>query len=195
MNELDKHPLDIFVASLQAGSLKHFKILFEAYYPKVLSYVRKFAVDEQTAEDLSQNVFINLWLNIDSLIPSATKIERYIFTIAKHEVLNWFRSRKTHEKFREQVSMELARECKLDEAIDAKRCLRLIDMVIEQMPEVRRRIFIMSRFQHMSNEGIAQKLGISKRTVEKQISNSLKQIRSSLASICSILPILIAGLS
>ena len=105
--------------------------------------------------------------------------------------MNYFRFRKAHEKYREKVSSELVKECQFDEVLDAKRCLRMISMIVAEMPETRRQIFIMSLYQHMSNDGIARKLGISKRTVEKQISNSLKQIRSSLASICSILPFIL----
>lgn len=50
------------------------------------------------------------------------------------------------------------------------------------MPHTRRRVFSMSRYLELSNAQIADMLGISKRTVEKHISNALEQLRNELAT-------------
>lgn len=50
-------------------------------------------------------------------------------------------------------------------------------MVVEKMPEQRRRIFRMSREEGLSNDQIAEQLSISRRTVENQISRALAELR------------------
>ena len=195
MPTIQKQPLELFIDSLKKGSMQDFKILFDAYYPKVLCYIKKFTVEQITAEDLAQNVFIKLWLNSNQLIPVSSKIESYIFKIAKNEVLNHFRERETNLKYQKYLALELAKEYSIDEMIDAKQCYRMIEMIIDKMPAARKKIFIMSRIHNLSNDEIAIKLGISKRTVETQISLSLKQIRTSMATILSLLPILSCSLN
>ena len=64
-----------------------------------------------------------------------------------------------------------------DSAIDSRDLLLLIRMVVEKMPEQRRRIFRMSREEGLSNDQIAEQLSISRRTVENQISRALAELR------------------
>lgn len=55
-------------------------------------------------------------------------------------------------------------------------------MVVSEMPEQRQRIYRMNREQGLSNEEIADRLGISKRSVENQVSLALKEIREAIAA-------------
>ena len=53
----------------------------------------------------------------------------------------------------------------------------LIKLIVDQMPEQRKRIFMMSRYQGLSNDQIAKSLGLSKHTIENNISLALKELR------------------
>ena len=56
----------------------------------------------------------------------------------------------------------------------------VVDKSLEKLPPRCREIFEFSRFQGLKNQEIAEKLGLSKRTVELQVSNALKQLRTDL---------------
>ena len=64
-----------------------------------------------------------------------------------------------------------------EERLFAQELQQLIELTVKNMPEQRRRVFEMSRKEGLSNEEIAQKLGISKRTVENHITTALAAIR------------------
>lgn len=64
-----------------------------------------------------------------------------------------------------------------EEFLFAKEIKLLIDMTVEKMPVRRKNIYIYSRVKGYSNEEIAEKLHISKKTVENQLSLALKEIR------------------
>lgn len=182
---------DDFISSLRAGNMHSYKILFELYYPKVRSYMDSFALDADTVKDIAQNVFMKVWLNRNSLKSrSGGNLEGYIFTIAKNEVLNWFRSRKTLSCLDDGIALSLTEDMRYPEVIDAKVSLKAIDMIVSQMPEIRKKVFVMSRVRNMSNEDISESLNISKRTVEKHISLAIKQIKKKLPSLYTILAFL-----
>ena len=65
----------------------------------------------------------------------------------------------------------------IEEKIHAEDLELLIVMSIEKMPPQRKTIFKMSRFEHLSNDEIAQQLNISKRTVESHISQAMSDLR------------------
>ena len=65
----------------------------------------------------------------------------------------------------------------IEEKIHAEDLELLIVMSIEKMPPQRKKIFKMSRFEHLSNDEIAQQLNISKRTVESHISQAMSDLR------------------
>ena len=67
----------------------------------------------------------------------------------------------------------------IEELIDTKEKELKITRIVQEMPEQRRKIFIMSRFELISNEQIASILGISKKTVENHLNLALKQLRLS----------------
>ena len=97
-------------------------------------------------------------------------------------VLNIFKHQKVEDDFRDdQLSCEdLSEISGRDDILDDvyyKELLLLLQLTLKRMPEKRRTIFKMSRFQHLSNKEIADKLGLSVRTVEHQIYLSLTELK------------------
>ena len=66
--------------------------------------------------------------------------------------------------------------------LEAKEVMEHIEKLMEQLPKQCRRIFVMSRFEHKSNEDIALELNISKRTVENYITQAVAFIRKKISA-------------
>lgn len=64
---------------------------------------------------------------------------------------------------------------------DAKSLEEYIKTIVRQMPSVRQKVFILSRFEHKSNKEIARMLEISEKTVEVHITLALKELRDKLS--------------
>ena len=96
--------------------------------------------------------------------------------MARNAVYDRFDSRSVRENYARRASLLPEYELP-DSAIDSRDLLLLIRMVVEKMPEQRRRIFRMSREEGLSNDQIAEQLSISRRTVENQISRALAELR------------------
>lgn len=164
-----------------------FERIFVFYYRKVYSYAFRAVRTGWVADEIASSIFYKLWLHHEEIFSGRkiTKIEDlngYIFAMARNETANYFRESQRIEQVQERYAEQLSMEMNIQDRLDDKTCLDVIKNVIDSMPHTRRRVFSMSRYLELSNAQIADMLGISKRTVEKHISNALEQLRNELAT-------------
>ena len=126
-------------------------------------------------KDITQDIFLKIWRNRTS-IGAVDAFGPYLFRMARNAVYDRFDNRSVRENYARRASLLPEYELP-DSAIDSRDLLLLIRMVVEKMPEQRRRIFRMSREEGLSNDQIAEQLSISRRTVENQISRALAELR------------------
>jgi RNA polymerase sigma-70 factor (ECF subfamily) len=164
----------IDLEKLALGDQDTFRCLFLKYYPKVKSFITYFVKVEAIAEELSQDIFEYIWMNKEYL-SDVKAINAYLFHIAKNKAINYLNHQRIEEDY---ISTHIdLQEYTIEDNFYAKELELLIRLTVEKMPEQRRRIFEMSRFKNLKNSEIAEKLNISKKTVENHINLALKQIR------------------
>jgi RNA polymerase sigma-70 factor (ECF subfamily) len=144
------------------------------YYPKVKSFITCFVKSETIAEDLSQDIFEQIWRQKDFL-SNLKSLNAYIFRMAKNTAINCLNHQTIEENY--VSSCVHLPEYSMEEELYAKELELLIQLTVEKMPEQRRRIFEMSRIKNLKNAEIAEKLNISKRTVETHLNLAIKQIK------------------
>lgn len=183
-NVMNNQLTDRLIAGLREGDHKSYESIFMTYFPKVKYYINGFVKSIDIAEELTQNVFLKIWENRQTLVISQKGFDSYVFTIAYRQTIDYIRSKQVRESFySDQVVHQTDTVCTEDEYI-AEEIRLLIEMEIENMPEKCRKIYRMSRNEGIPNYKIAELLNISQRTVENQLSLALKRIRGVLA-ICS----------
>lgn len=163
------------VIRLKEGDKIAFKLLFERYYPVFISFARRMLKDESTAEDLVQNVFMKIWVG-RSNIDEDRSFRNYLLVSMRNEVYQYFRYAFRMEGEVDCVEVEDG-SVNVEVELSARELEKNISSVVSQMPPRRREIFDMSRYEKLSNREIAQRLGLSVRTVEKHIENALADIR------------------
>lgn len=167
---------DVFslIAQLKRGNKLAFSQLYRYHYPRVFSFLRTLLKDRFLAEEITQDVFFRLWINreyLDDKLP----LDPYLFSMAKHTVSNFWKKKEIEERYLENLSEKT--EDTIEENLYCKELQRLIDEAIHAMPPQQQKIFRLSREEGLLNAEIAERLHISKRTVEKHISNSLEILR------------------
>lgn len=165
---------------LSQGNISGFDALFMKYYHKLKFFLNSFLKNEDEAKDIAQDIFLKIWSNRKSF-SEIYNFQSYLFKMAKNAIFDCYNHNKVKEKYISQTSFKIPDfENLLDDNLYSKDLLMLIRIIIEKMPEKRKRVFILSRQYGMSNEEIAIKLKINKRTVENHITSALSEIRSNI---------------
>lgn len=159
--------------------MRDFLEIYRAFYGKVFTFVLSLVRSKANAQDITQNIFMKLWKNRKKL-EHIKSIDDYLFILSKNACMDYFRKASRKKEISTEVFDEflLSRIVSSPEKrIDALSDIEELRHIIDSLPSKRRDIFIMSRFDGLSNDEIASILGVSKKTVENQISLATKKIK------------------
>ena len=154
-----------------------FEQIYRKYWSKLYIYAFNVLQERELCEDIIQEVFIDLWAKRHDV--QISNIYSYLHQSVKYQIFNHFRE----SKYKKQLLMRfdlMNTQYKIDESYEQKELKAQIKDVISKLPDQRRIIFEMSRYEGFSNKEISEKLNISLQTVKNQISKSLAFIRVSL---------------
>lgn len=159
---------------------REFEEIFIQYFPKVRTFAAILLKSEQEAEDVAQDIFVKLWEEPD--LWEGNLVRNYLYTMVKNHVFNRIKRKNIESNYiSSQMNLQLLEEMTefkdpLNEIYHEELQL-LLKLSLEQMPEKRRQVFEMSRFQHLSNHEIAERMNLSVRTVEQHIYLVLKDLK------------------
>ena len=164
-----------------------FEDLFRSLFQGLVLFALKYVPDQDTAKEIVHNVFLNLWEKREK-VDSSSSLKSYLFTSVHNRCLNFIRDEKKFDRDESHIE-------RLDSTQFADGTDRLEEQELEQrifdalqaLPEKCREVFTLSRFEELKYAEIAEKLHISVKTVEAQMSKALKILREKLADYLTIL--------
>ena len=173
---MDKFTNNTFMMSALAdGNEMAFDALFVDYYPKVLQFVMRFCREKSEAENIVQDLFMELWIKRERFL-KIENLDNYLFISARNAAIHCVKQSLVYCDDKSACNVQsnyISGEMKLC----YEELYSFIMNEIGSMSEQRRRVFVMSRVDGLNNSEIAQRLGISKRTVETHISLALVQLK------------------
>ena len=168
---------------IQEGNKAAFDELFFLYYNKLLSFAGQYIKQQESAEELTSELFVKLWLKRNEL-SKVIKPEVYLYVAIKNACLNLIRSeRKRYLLFAAGPDEQLFKEPSDKNAvgIDHKELAQLLELAVMELPEQRRIIFRLIKEQGLKTNAVAEILGISVRTVENQLYKAVKTIANAIS--------------
>jgi RNA polymerase sigma-70 factor (ECF subfamily) len=156
-----------------------FETIFRLYYDKLFQIAKVYLNNKEDAEEIVQNVFLKLWDGLNQLA-GINNINGYLFTLTKNACLNFLKHRKIrsnyHSNKEEAIQIQYLRS-ETESLLLENELQTKIDEGIDSLPEKCKIIFIQSRIEGLKNAEIAKIHGISKKTVDNQISKGIKHLR------------------
>lgn len=178
--------MDELISKLVQGNLGAFKKIHRQYYPRLINYARYLLKNDQEAEDLVQDVFIQVWeqrllLNLDQ------NFGAFLFTLVKNKSINILKHKIIEEKYlltqRKFLSEELYHiSFELDEDFVSSRdkLINELKKLIKQMPVRCGEAFALKWLEGKKNREIAEAMNISETMVDKHLAKGLKIAREKL---------------
>jgi RNA polymerase sigma-70 factor, ECF subfamily len=159
---------------------KTFELLFQAHFANLCLFARKYIKDLDVAKDIVHNVFADLWEKKGG-IDFTKPLKSYLYTAVQNRCLNYIRDNKkfTHDEAQFLHIEDDSRESTSDNLKEEELSERLA-AALNLLPEKCREVFMLSRFEELKYKDIAEKLDISVKTVETQITKALKILREEL---------------
>ena len=171
-NTLDEHSLEL---------------LFRSHFKGLCTFALGFVKDDEVAKEIVQDSFVQLWLKREA-IDLSKPVKTYLSTTVRNKCLNYLRDNRKFSS--ELLEIENHSEISSQEQPDklVEQDIRAqIDAAIAELPEKCREVFTLNRFENLKYQQIADKLGISVKTVETQMSKALQHLRLRLAEYLPIL--------
>lgn len=179
------------LAEIASGNESSFRKLFDIYKDRFYAVALKMTQSGEAAEDIVQEVFMNIWKNRENLL-KVDHPSSYFFTAVYRKVYHHYRRLAAERKFLQSASPIKASENSTDEMILANECKEWISQAITRLPPQQKLVFRLSKEEEMKREDIARQLEISPNTVRNHLSDALKFIhaflrKSSLIFLCMII--------
>lgn len=179
-------------------AMTDFDSLFRKYHHRLLLYTRKFIDNESDALDIVQNVFVAVWEN-KKFRDEDERVQAYLFSAIRNSCLNYLKHQKIVRKFEHDAVLEI-REMEALNYQSGERSLieteniRQISEAIESLSEIYRQVIVLSRFEGLKNQEIAEQLGIPVRTVETRIFRALSLLKEKISQKSFFILLYLSGL-
>ena len=166
-----------------------FELIFRKYYVRLCGFANKFIANTGEAEEIVQEVFLNIWAKKDRL-KLDDEIKPYLLKSVQNLCFNFIEHQKVIDNYYSVIEVVYKNQ---KEDFDTYQSLLFtefqakVDEAIGSLPEECRKIFKMSREDGLKYAEIADKLGLSVKTVETQISRALSKLKIELKDYLSIL--------
>lgn len=168
------------ITKLKAGSEEAFNLLFYKYERKLYAFSLSILPSGEDAEEVVQEVFYKIWKK-RSLLNEQLSFKAFIFTVAKNHIYNLLSKRVSETAYKRYYLDTISNQVSsTEDTCQFNELKNIIERMVSKMPDKRKQIFTMSRFQGLSNREISAQLNLSLSTVENHINKSLKALRQQL---------------
>jgi RNA polymerase sigma-70 factor (ECF subfamily) len=165
------------LSQLRNDDVKAFDRLFHIYSRRLYRFAFSLLKNREDSEGIVQEVFLRVW-NKRAGIDSTKSFKSYLFTISYHLIMDQLRLRSKERSYLTHLEKFFnVEELALEQEADYNLLKSQINEVVEELPEKRKQIYRLSREEGLSHREISEKLNISVKTIENQITLALKHLK------------------
>lgn len=180
-------PREVSIALLKkvaAGDRQAFSRFYDLFVPFVFSFALRLLRNRADAEDLTQEVFVQVWNQAGRYAPERGNPEAWISTMTKNRAIDRMRSLRSRERGVEALGRDsISLEAEAADRDGAKSDARLLARTaLETVPVEERKLLEMAYFDGLTQTEIAEKTGVPLGTVKTRLRTGLKRLRDYVAT-------------
>jgi RNA polymerase sigma-70 factor (family 1) len=177
----NKESLTELIQRVAISDQKAFLQLLRIFQGKVYYQVNLYIKSTLTAQEITQDVFVKLWLYRDKLV-TVENFDNYLFILSRNEIINSIR-KKANLTLQIDDQHTVRDEDTPETKLIFKETGTSVHLAIHQLPPVRRKVFTMNRIDGLTYEQIASELNITRDGVKDHMSKALQFLRKSLLTV------------
>lgn len=185
LNEDDQ----VLLQKIASGDEKSFNILYEKYWKEIYNNCRRLLNDHEKAQDITQEIFVGLWLNRTKL--HIDNLSAYLYIAVRNRLLRIFEREKRFVPF--EALMSISGNAVNNEHADfltiKNEFLKAYDGLLNTLPPQRKKIFNYYFDEGLSTGEIADRLSLSRKTVQNQLGRAVSFLKTNLSQLRSILSV------
>lgn len=165
-------------------NVSSFSYLYTTYYKSSFLFVKSYVRNDMATEDIVSESLINLWETVKK--EPVEHPRALLVTMLKHNALNYLKHLDVRQAAMQSISFGMVRDldyristlqaCEPEE-IFSDEISAIVERTLLSLPEQTRRVFEMSRYEHLSVKEIAEQLSLTPKSIEYHITQSLKVLR------------------
>lgn len=160
-----------------SNEVKAFDELYYKYANKLYRFSFSLLKNEEDSKEIVQETFCRIWDRRNETDTSAS-LKSFIFTISYHLIIGRLRLRLKDREYRNFLHGYFRENPAKDNVqMDYQTIQQEINRVMEELPDRRKQIYLLSREKGLSHKKIAALLNIKEKTVENHINLALRQIK------------------
>lgn len=170
-----------------------FEKVFKENFKNLHAYACSILKDRDDAEEMVQNVFYKLWEKKEK-IDELQSVQAYLYRSVYNECMNFVKHEKVKASYEAHAVHHGDVAGRAHDTASAKELEHRLQQAMNDLPEQCRTIFQMSRFEELKYREIADKMGLSVKTIENQMGKALKILRTKLADYLAVTGLLLITL-
>lgn len=165
------------LSQLREGAEPAFNALYNAYSRPIWLRILRLVKDKDIADELLQEVFINIWKNRQQIDPEKS-FKAFIYTVAQNLVYNYFRKNASDSNLLQNLLLQSPQHyMNVEQLMEEKELRKLLDDAINQLSPQRKRAFILCKVEGRSYEEASKIMGVSVATINSHITQSLQFLK------------------
>ncbi len=167
----------------ERGDAEAFRKLFQAYAPRVKSYMMRQGADANTAEELTQETLLTVWRKAKLYSIDKGSATTWIFTIARNLRIDRLRKEMTWVELPEGRAEQASEDATPDEALDERERRERVQQALAALPADQHEVVSLSYVEGLSHSEIADRLGLPLGTVKSRMRLAYEKIRESVGDL------------
>jgi RNA polymerase sigma-70 factor (ECF subfamily) len=182
--EPNQGPADeTLMLAVRDGQVGKLSVLFERHHRSVFNFFFRMTSNREQSEDLVQDVFFRMLKYRDSY-QDKTSFTAWMYQVARSAHIDSYRKRRNESPWAEDQPEPVSREPMVDERIRKEQEMKLLQQALAALPEDKREVLVLSRYQNLKYQEIGQILGCEENAVKLRVFRAVRmlgQIYSGLA--------------
>lgn len=170
----DQYLLDLMKADDESA----FHLLYDKYWEQAYNAAYKRLKDADYAKDITQDIFLQFWSRRHEL--QLVSVPAYLYTAIRNNVFKWMEKEQRFTAIPDLLDLLVHERDQADVELLRKEFMQKYEALVNSLPTAQQTIFKLRFHEDLSTKEIAEKLDISRKTVQNQLGKSVNQLRDSL---------------